>query len=142
MSDARSPAPDEVRLPLMDETALIAKQSIETGRVRVRTEIDEREEVLRDLLMREDVRVERIPIDRQIDEIPAPRQEGDVTIIPIVDEVAVVEKRLVLREELRIVRVRSVEPVEQRVKLRSTRAVVEREEPAQINRRPPIQPEE
>lgn len=138
MSDARSPAPGEVRLPLVDETAVIGKQTVETGRVRVRTEIDEREELLRDLLMREDVQIERVAIGRQIDEIPAPRQEGDVTVIPIIDEVAVVEKRLVLREELRIVRVRSVEPVEQRVTLRSTRAIVERDESTQA----PHQPEE
>ena len=127
MSEAQPPAPDEVRLPLVEETAVIGKRTVETGHVRVRTEVDEREEQLRDLLMREDVRIERVAVGRQVDEIPLPREEGDVTIIPIVDEVAVIEKRLILREELRIVRVRTVEPVEERVTLRSTRAVVERD---------------
>jgi stress response protein YsnF len=119
-------APDELRLPVVEETAVVGKRTVETGRVRIRTEIDEREEVLRDLLMREDVRIERVAVGRLVEEIPPPREEGDVTIIPIVDEVAVVEKRLVLREELHIMRVRTVEPVEERVTLRSTRPVVER----------------
>jgi uncharacterized protein (TIGR02271 family) len=127
MSEAQPPSPGEVRLPLVEETAVVGKRVVETGRVRVRTEVDEREEQIRDLLMREDVRIERVPVGRQIDEIPPLRQEGDVTVVPIVDEVAVVEKRLVLREELHIVRVRTVEPVEERVTLRSTRAVVERD---------------
>jgi stress response protein YsnF len=119
-------APDEMRVPIVEESATVGKRTVETARVRIRTEIDEREELLRDLLTREDVRIERVAVGRTIDEIPPPREEGDVTIIPIVDEIAVVEKRLVLREELHIVRVRTVESVEQRVKLRSTRAVVER----------------
>lgn len=138
MPEVQPPAPDEVRLPLVEESAIVAKRTVETGRVRVGIEVDEREELIRDLLMREDVRIERVAVGRQVDEIPQPRTDGDVIIIPIVDEVAVVEKRLVLREELRIVRVRSVEPVEQRVTLRSTRAVIERDEPHQ----PPVQPEE
>lgn len=121
-------APDEMRLPLVEESAVVAKRTVETGRVRIDIETDEREELLRDMLMREDVRIERVPIGRPIEEIPPPREEGDVTIIPIVDEIAIVEKRLMLREELHIVRVRTVEPVEQRVTLRSTRAVVERAE--------------
>jgi stress response protein YsnF len=121
-------AHNEARVPIVEESAVVGKRTVETGRVRVRTETDEREELLRDLLTREDLRVERVPIGRQVEEIPPLREEGDVTIIPIVDEIAVVEKRLVLREELHIVRVRTVEPVEQRITLRSTRAIVERAE--------------
>lgn len=127
MSEAHPPAPDEVRLPLVQETASVEKRTVETGRVRVRTEVDEREEHLKDLLTREDIRIERVPVGRQVDELPLVREEGDVTIIPIVDEVAVIQKRLFLREEIRIVRVRNVEPVDERITLRSTRAVVERD---------------
>jgi len=119
--------PAELRLPLVEEEAVVGKRTVETGRVRVSTVVEEHEEVVRDLLLREDVRVERVPIDRQVDEIPRMREEGDTVVIPIVDEIFVVEKRLVLREELRVQKVRTVEPVEQPVTLRSTRAVVERD---------------
>ena len=117
----------EVRIPLVEEEVRISKRAVETGRVRVSTVVDEHEEVVRDLLLREDVRVERVPIGRQVAEIPQPRQEGDTMVIPIVDEIVVVEKRLVLREELRIEKLRTVEPVEQLVTLRSTHAIVERD---------------
>ena len=50
--------------------------------------------------------------------------EGDTTIIPVVEEVVVVERRLVLREEIRV-RKRRVEQAERvRVTLRQERADV------------------
>ena len=64
-----------------------------------------------------------------VDAAPPIREEGDTIIIPIVEEIMVVEKRLVLREEVRITRTRSVEAFEQPVQLRTMVADVERDEP-------------
>jgi hypothetical protein len=52
-----------------------------------------------------------VQIDRIVAEPPVQRQEGDTLILPVVEEVLVVEKRLMLREEIRITRRR--EQVEQ-----------------------------
>jgi hypothetical protein len=41
-------------------------------------------------------------IDRGVDVAPEVRVEGNVTIIPVLEEVLVVEKRLVLKEKLHI----------------------------------------
>lgn len=49
-------------------------------------------------LMREDVVIERPPFTDGMGF--APRTEGDVTYVPIVEEQLVIEKRLVAREEL------------------------------------------
>jgi uncharacterized protein (TIGR02271 family) len=57
-------------------------------------------------LMYERIEVERVPIGQFVDRMPKPREEGDVLIIPCVEEVAVVEKRLRVTEELRVRRVR------------------------------------
>jgi stress response protein YsnF len=68
-------------------------------------------------------------IDRIIEPgIAAPkmRTEGNVTILPIVEEVLVVEKRLLLKEELRITRHETKEVTETPVTIRKQRAVVER----------------
>ena len=54
---------------------------------------------------------------------------GDLTIVPVVEEVLVVEKRLVLKEELHIRRTSQTELVEVPVTLRKQRAVVERQAP-------------
>jgi uncharacterized protein (TIGR02271 family) len=80
-------------------------------------------------LAREEVTVERVPVDRFVSDPPPTRQEGDALVIPIVEEVLVVEKRLRLKEEL-WVRKRTLEE-------RSPRTVTLRREEAVIERLPP-----
>lgn len=118
---------DDTRIPLVEEQAIVGKRIVETGRVSVRTHVEERTEFVRDAITREDVEVTRVPVDRMVDDVPVVRTEGDTTIIPIVEEVLVVEKRIMLREEVHIRRRTSIEPVEQEVTLRATRAIVERD---------------
>ena len=74
----------------------------------------------------ETVEVERIPINRVVDTVPQIRTDGDVTIVPVFEERLVVEKQLVLVEEVRIRRTASVENVEVPITLRKERATVER----------------
>ena len=114
-------------IPLVEEQISIAKHKVPTGRVRIRTVVDEREAWIREELAREEATIERVPIDREVTETPEIRQEGDVLIVPVVEEVLVVEKRLVLKEELHIRKKRQIEQVEEPVVLRSMRAEVERE---------------
>lgn len=119
----------EERIPLVEEEVRLDKEERVTGRVRIRTVTDEDEEIVRATLDEEAVEVERVPIGRTVDVAPDIRTEGDVTIIPVVEEVLVVEKRLVLKEELHIRRHVSTENVEVPVTLRKQRAVVERIDP-------------
>ena len=53
------------------------------------------------LLRKERVDIERVPMGRVVQEVPQVREEGDVTIIPVMQETAFVERRLVLKEEVR-----------------------------------------
>jgi stress response protein YsnF len=72
------------------------------------------------------VEVERVPLDQWV-EAPVPvRQEGDTTIITLVEEVVVVEKRLRAIEEVRIIKRQDIEPSVQTVTLRREEAVIER----------------
>ncbi len=116
----------EERIPLVEEEVRIDKREVERGRVRVRTVTDEVEEMARATLDGEAVEVERVAVDRMVEVAPEIRTEGDVTIIPVVEEVLVVEKRLVLKEELHVRRRRTTEDVEVPVTVRRQRAVVER----------------
>ena len=75
----------------------------------------------------ESVEVTRVPVNREIDTAPSIRTEGDVTIIPVVEEVIVVEKRLVLKEEIHLRRTVTREDVAVPVKLRKQRAIIERD---------------
>ena len=119
---------DEV-IPIVEEIATVAKQEVVTGRVRVRTLTETVEELARAEVQREDVEVTRVPIDKVVEAAPQIRTDGDVTIIPVVEEVLVIEKRLVLKEELHIRRRIATETVEVPVALRRQRAVVERDAP-------------
>ena len=56
------------------------------------------------------------------------REEGDTTIISVVEEIVVVERRLVLKEEVRLRRVRVTEQHRETVVLREQDAVITRTE--------------
>ena len=115
-------------IPLVQEDIVISKHEVETGRVRVRTEVQWHTEHARADLFRNHVEVERVPVGREIEAVPPVREDGDMVIIPVVEEVLVVEKRLVLKEEIRLKRTRTVEQIDEPVRLRVMEAVVERDE--------------
>ncbi len=119
--------PSEVVIPVVEEHARIETHAVPVGKVRVSTKVTEHLERVEADLAREDVRVVRVPINRPIDTMPAIREEDGVVIFPVVEETLVVEKRLFLREEIRLVRNRRTEHVQQDVTVRTSEAVVERE---------------
>jgi len=119
-------AAERVTIPLIEEEVRIEKREVSTGRVRVSTLIETVEENVRADLKGEEVEVTRVPVDRVVTEAPSIRTEGDVTIIPVLEEVLFVEKRLVLKEELHVRRLVTDETVEIPVTLRKERASIER----------------
>jgi uncharacterized protein (TIGR02271 family) len=123
MADEKAPS----TISLTEEELRIEKRAVVTGRVRVKTVVDNFEEIVQDSLMTERVETTRVAIGREIESVPSVRTKGDTTIIPVVEEVLIVEKRLILTEEIHIKRVISNESVELPVTLRKQRAVVERD---------------
>ena len=120
----------EAVLPLVEETLLVGKRRVETGRVRVSVSTDVEERVVRETLRSERAEMERVPVNRELAEgEPAPvvRQEPDGTVVvPVLEEALVVERRLVLKEEIRMRVVAVDEAVEQPMAVRRQRASVER----------------
>jgi uncharacterized protein (TIGR02271 family) len=123
-----------VVIPVMAERLDVSRRVTETGTVRLRKVVQEREELVEQPVTRETVTVERVPVNRVVDGPVAPRQEGDTLILPVLEEVLVVERRLVLKEEVRVVRTRVTEPTSQRVTLRTEQIVVERDGDADAGR--------
>jgi uncharacterized protein (TIGR02271 family) len=113
-------------IPLVEERLKVTKRDVETGRVRVHVNVEERQETLVQQLSRDDVQVEHVPRGVRVTEIPHVRLEGGTTIVPVVEEVMVVEKALVLVEEIHIRRRSVSETVEVPVTIKSERARVER----------------
>ena len=91
----------------------------------MRTIVETVDELARATLEEDSLDIKRVPVERVVAEPPAIRSEGDVTIIPIVEETMIVEKRLVLVEEVHIQRTTSARTVEMPVSLRKQKAVIE-----------------
>jgi uncharacterized protein (TIGR02271 family) len=113
-------------VPVMVEELDVQKHKVEAGRVRISKVVREHEELVDEPLLREEVIIERVPINRFVEEAIPLRSEGDTIIVSLLEEVPVVEKRLMLKEELRITvrRVEAHKPIS--VTLRSEEATVER----------------
>jgi len=112
-------------VPLTEEVVKVSKREVVTGRVRIRTLEESSDELVRQELDTAQVSVTRVPVNRIVDRTPVPRTEGDVMIVPVLEEVLVVEKKLLLKEEIHIRRTLTKETVEQSVTLRKQRAKIE-----------------
>jgi stress response protein YsnF len=120
--------PDDLtlRVPIFEESVTVDKVAVQTDAVRVHTSVDEHEVVVEEVVRREALRVKRVRVDLAVDAAPLPREEGDTTIISLVEERLVVEKRLFVVEEIHVTREQTQERVAIPVTLRTTRATIER----------------
>ena len=91
---------DELRVQRSEEELRVGTREREAGRVNVRKRVRVEREQVRVPTRREEVTVERVPVEGRA----APEAEigGGEVQIPVVEEEIVVEKRTVVKEELRI----------------------------------------
>jgi stress response protein YsnF len=121
------PAEEQV-IPLLTEQISVERRRVESGRVVATVTTQEHEQVIEEDLVHERVEVERVPIGRAVDAVPPIREEGDTTIISVVEEVLFVERRLILKEEVHLRRVRVQETHTAKVITRSQDVIVTRTE--------------
>ena len=113
-------------VPVLVEELDVQKRVVETGKVRITKVVHERETLVDEPLLRENVAISRMPMQRVV-EGPIPmREEHGTTIISVVKEVLVVEKRWMLREEIHIRKRRTETHQPQPITLRSEDVQVER----------------
>ncbi len=113
-------------VPILEEELLVEKRQIERGGVRIVKTVSERTETIDLPLMEEQTEVERVAINRIVETAPPVRYEGDVMIVPLLEEVIVTEKRLMLREEIRIRKRQFETHKPQEVVVRREEATIER----------------
>ena len=97
---------DEVRVRRSEEELTVGTRERETGAVRVRKRVRTDRERIRVSKKRVDVTVERVPVEREIasteEEVARPEIGEEEIVIPVVEEEVVIEKRPVIKEEIRI----------------------------------------
>jgi len=131
MSDEAKPQEDTaLKVPIFEEELSVDIRTFDTGRgVRVNKTVTEQPVTVDELLMHEQVDVHRVAIDQVLESgaaLPTARYEGDVLIVPVLEEVLVVEKRMKLKEELHITRTRIEASQAQTVVLKKERVSIER----------------
>lgn len=118
----------QMRFPVMEEELQVDKQLVDTGRgVRLHKTVSEHVERIEQRLMHDELVVEHVPLGRVVSgEVPQTRYEGNTLVVPVLEEVLVVQKQLVIKEEVRITRQQRPVDASQEVSLRSEQVRVER----------------
>ena len=114
-------------IPLVEEQLEVGKRTVTTGTVRLRASQEEFVQPVQMPLTRTEWEIDRVPVNQMYAERPGVRQEGDVTVYPLVQEHAVTHVEYMVLEEVRVRQVaRATEHTEQ-VHLRRDVLVVDRE---------------
>ncbi|WBU62643.1 YsnF/AvaK domain-containing protein [Paracoccus aerodenitrificans] len=120
---------DEKIIEVAEEHASILKREIDQGGVRLETRVEHREDVLTATLHGSAVEIRRVPRGEVVETAPPIRKENGVTIIPVLEERAVLRTELVLVEEVHLIQTETEEKVDVPVTLRRQRVVETRLEP-------------
>lgn len=126
---AASAQQTELVLPVVHEEVRVGTRRVDTGRgVRLRKTVNEQVHHIEQPLLRDALEVTRVAVDRLVplNEAPRTRQEGDTLIVPVFEEILVVEKRLRITEEIHITRTTQQENHESTVVLHTEQVSVER----------------
>ena len=115
----------EIHVPVAAERLVVERRPTDVGEVQVRKRVEEVEEWVPVSLSRDEVEVQRVAVNRTLDAPIGTRTEGEWLIVPVIEEEVVVQKRLVLREEVRIRTRRVTEQQEVREVVRRERVDME-----------------
>lgn len=132
MSNSSTPVSvqDSLRVPITEEVLSVEKRVVDTGRgVRVQKTVQILPVVIDETLASEEIIVQHVPIDRALEKdelMPGTRYEGNILIVPVFEEIVVVERRIRLKEELHITRIHREEPFVETVMLKSEQVSIER----------------
>ncbi len=115
-------------IPAIEEQIVVEQRPVETGRIRIHKHVEEADALVDEPLLQENWDIERVPVNRILtgEAPPEPRYDGETLVLPVLEEVLVVEKRLILREEMRVTRRRQEVRDPQTHRVRSEHVEVER----------------
>jgi len=118
-----------ITIPLRQEEVSVDVRTVDTGKgIRVEKSVREEPRVIDEILRRDEVDVRRIPVDRIVaaEDVPQNRYEGNTLIVPVIEEVLVVEKRLRIKEEIHITTTTHEERKSEVVPVKSEEISIER----------------
>ena len=122
-----SPPKDVEAVALLEEELDVTKVAREREHLRVTTRVETVPTTVEATTREEHISITRVPKNVDVEALLPVRYEGDTMVISLVEEVAVVTTKLVLKEEIRITKQYSEKAVTLPVSLRREYADIERE---------------
>lgn len=93
---------EKLTIPVSEEVVDVQPRIVERGHLHIRKKVDEFLDERTVRLLHHSVEVERVPIDEVIPEPIEPYMDGDVYVVPVIEEEVIIQRRLRLKEELRV----------------------------------------
>jgi uncharacterized protein (TIGR02271 family) len=118
--------PEEQVIPVVEDEIIIDKKLVRKGGITIKKEIISEDASVDIPLLKENLDIQRIPVNQYLDSRPEIRYEGDTTIIPVLKEV--IEKRLLLVEEIRITKTVTRETRSEKITLSKQKVTVTKED--------------
>jgi stress response protein YsnF len=125
-SSAFNSEADGLTTVLHTEEISVSRQQSDGDTYRVSTITRERERPVDEEVHHQRVEIRRVPINQPVSAVPPVREEGDTMIMSVVEEVVVIERRLMLKEEIHIRRIHVTEHHQETVAVREQEAVITR----------------
>jgi stress response protein YsnF len=115
-------------IPIVEETIQIKRELIEKGSTRFTKKVDGETVEIPLTSRTQQYSIERIPVNRYVEVAPPGiRHEGKTMIISIIEEEAVIQKRLKIVEELHITLTEVETRTKTEVNLRKERIIIEKD---------------
>lgn len=123
---------DATVIPLIEESLIVGKRTVETGKVLLRKTVQEFQQSLDESLAVRTFDVERVVINRSVEAVPGIRSEGQTTVYPVVEERLILTKELILKEEIHV--------TQRDTERRDTQVVTLQREHIEVERHPAASP--
>lgn len=130
MPPLSTPARGKPDMQLLAEDVAVSRRCVAGDTVRVESVTRNRDHHIDETLFHTRVEVERLPIGLPVDAVPPTREEGETIILSVVEEVIVIERRIILKEEVHIRRVHVSERHQETVLAREQSIEITRAETA------------
>ncbi len=118
-------AGENLVVPIIEEELVVSKRTVDTGGVRIRKTVQEFAQTVDQPLTHDEVQVERIAMNQVLNDPAQLRYEGETMIIPVMEERLIVQKQLILTEEIRVTKRQVVNSQPQQVMLRREEIALE-----------------
>lgn len=114
------------RFDVIHEQVQVDKKVVETGVVQIIKRVSEDRQTVNLPTSREEITVERIARNQYVETPPSIRYEGDTMIIPVLQEVIITQKKILLVEEVYVTKHQVHEHKSEEIILRKEDVIIER----------------